>query len=64
MSEPTPKARHELRPPTIDEALTNASRLLNGAEMEVGNPPVAQRLDELACTWLNIARFLHERSEP
>ncbi|MFE3202235.1 hypothetical protein [Embleya sp. NPDC059237] len=61
MSEPTPQARPELRPPTIDEALTNAGRLLHGAELEIGNPARAERLDELACTWLNIARFLHDR---
>ncbi|MEU0937599.1 hypothetical protein [Embleya sp. NPDC005971] len=61
MTEPTPGARRELRPPTIDEALTNAARLLDGAEFAIGNPATAQRLDELACTWLNIARFLHDR---
>jgi len=64
MSEPAPGAGREQRAPTIDEALTNAARLLHNAEFEISNPATVNSLDDLAGRWIDIARFLHERTNP
>lgn len=47
--------------PTADQALANAARLLEQAEMELTNLPLMGRLDELAGSWLAIAAMVTER---
>jgi hypothetical protein len=47
--------------PTEDQALENAARLLERAEIELTNLPLMDRLDELAASWLTMAQLLHER---
>lgn len=44
-----------------DEAIANAARLLEQAEMELTNLPLMERLDELATSWLGVAAMLTER---
>lgn len=46
---------------TADEAIANAARLLEQAEMELTNLPLMERLDELASSWLSIAALVTER---
>lgn len=45
---------------TVDEALSNAGRLLQQAELET-NLALMERLDQLACSWLSVANLLMER---
>lgn len=45
---------------TADEALTNAARLLERAEIEP-NPTLMERFDSLACSWLAMANLLAEK---
>lgn len=45
---------------SADEALGNAARLLQQAELET-NLPLMERLDDLACSWLSLANLLMER---
>lgn len=47
-------------PPTLDEALANASRLLNNAELET-NLALMERLEKLADSWVSIAGLLLQR---
>lgn len=46
--------------PTVEQALANAARLLEQAEMET-NLALMERLDEMASTWLGMAQLLMER---
>ncbi|MCI3240280.1 hypothetical protein [Streptomyces spinosisporus] len=46
--------------PTIEQALANAARLLEQAEMET-NLALMERLDQLACSWLSMASLLMEK---
>lgn len=46
--------------PTIDSALTNASRLLHAAELET-NLATMERLEKLADSWVSIAGLLCQR---
>lgn len=46
--------------PTIEQALANAARLLEQAEMET-NLALMERLDELAASWLGMAQLLMEK---
>lgn len=46
---------------TADEAIANAARLLEQAELELTNLPCMERLDELAGSWLSIAALVTER---
>lgn len=41
--------------PTAEQALDNAARLLEAAELEMTNLPLMERYDELANTWLTYA---------
>lgn len=41
--------------PTAQEALDNAARLLEAAELELTNLPLMERYDGLAASWLNYA---------
>lgn len=41
--------------PTAEQALDNAARLLQAAELEMTNLPLMERYDELACSWLQYA---------
>lgn len=45
--------------PTAEQALDNAARLLEAAELET-NLAVMERYDELACTWLTYAGIVVE----
>ncbi|MFF4847991.1 hypothetical protein [Streptomyces sp. NPDC001194] len=45
---------------TVDEAIGNAARLLQQAELET-NLALMERLDQLACSWLSTANLLMER---
>jgi hypothetical protein len=47
--------------PTQEQALDNAARLLEQAEMELTNLPLMERLEGLADSWLGLAHMLHER---
>lgn len=46
--------------PTAEEALDNAARLLESAELEMTNLPLMERYDELACSWLTYANLVVE----
>jgi hypothetical protein len=46
---------------TSDQAIANAARLLDRAEIELTNLPLMERLDELAASWLQVASMLMER---
>ncbi|MFD9632851.1 hypothetical protein [Streptomyces violascens] len=46
---------------TADQAIANAARLLDRAEIELTNLPLMERLDELASSWLQLAAMLLER---
>lgn len=46
---------------TFDEAIGNAARLLQEAEMEVTNLPRMERLEKLADSWISIANLIRER---
>ncbi|MEU4947715.1 hypothetical protein [Streptomyces lavendulae] len=41
--------------PTAEQALDNAARLLEAAELELTNLPLMERYDELAASWLSYA---------
>ncbi|MFI8360723.1 hypothetical protein ACIGD1_11245 [Streptomyces sp. NPDC085612] len=41
--------------PTAEQALDNAARLLEAAELELTNLPLMERYDELASSWLHYA---------
>ncbi|MFE0270826.1 hypothetical protein ACFWZY_01600 [Streptomyces sp. NPDC058992] len=47
--------------PTEGQALANAARLLERAELELTNLPLMERYDELAASWMNLAQLLHDR---
>ncbi|MER5213693.1 hypothetical protein ABT063_24755 [Streptomyces sp. NPDC002838] len=47
--------------PTPEQALANAARLLERAEIELTNLPLMERLDQLAASWLSMAHLLTER---
>ncbi|WP_432041424.1 hypothetical protein [Streptomyces cadmiisoli] len=47
--------------PTSDQALENAARLLERAEVELTNLPLMERLDELSCSWITLASLLMEK---
>lgn len=47
--------------PTSDQAIDNAARLLERAELELTNLPLMERLEGLADSWLNLAHLLRER---
>lgn len=47
--------------PTEDQALANAARLLDRAEIELTNLPLMARLEGLADSWRALAQILHER---
>ncbi|WP_177204329.1 hypothetical protein [Streptomyces sp. CC53] len=47
--------------PTEDQALANAARLLERAELELTNLPLMERLDQLAVSWINLAHLLRDR---
>jgi hypothetical protein len=46
---------------TSDQALANAARLLERAEIELTNLALMNILDSLATTWLRLAEVLAER---
>lgn len=52
---------HPASPPTAQQALANSARLLEAAEMELTNPGLMERYEELASTWLRMAELLTER---
>ncbi|MER6531172.1 hypothetical protein [Streptomyces sp. NPDC001508] len=47
--------------PTEDQAIDNAARLLERAEIELTNLPLMERLEGLADSWLNVAHLLRQR---
>ncbi|MFR0351801.1 hypothetical protein [Streptomyces sediminimaris] len=47
--------------PTEEQALANAARLLERAELELTNLPLMERLEGIADSWLNMAVQLRER---
>ncbi|MEV6569938.1 hypothetical protein [Streptomyces sp. NPDC051577] len=47
--------------PTADQAIVNAARLLERAELELINPMLMDRFDTLAGSWLRMAELLSER---
>lgn len=46
---------------TSEQALQNAARLLEQAELELTNLLLVERLDELASSWLSLSNLLMER---
>lgn len=46
---------------TSAEAIENACRLLERAELELTNFALMERLDELAASWLSVAAILAEK---
>ncbi|MFG2976290.1 hypothetical protein ACGFYY_25320 [Streptomyces sp. NPDC048331] len=46
--------------PTAAQALDNAARLLEAAELEMTNLPLMERYDELAMSWLHYAGLVVE----
>lgn len=46
---------------TAEQAITNATRLLERAEIELTNLPLMACLDEMAVTWLKVAELVTER---
>lgn len=47
--------------PSEDQALDNAARLLERAELELTNLPLMERLEGLADSWMAMAHLLSER---
>lgn len=47
--------------PTAEQALANAARLLESAELELTNQPLMERYEDLASTWVRMAELLTER---
>lgn len=47
--------------PTSDQALANAARLLERAEIELTNLPLMSHYDDLAGSWLTLANLLMEK---
>ena len=47
--------------PSEEQALANAARLLERAELELTNLPLMERLEGLADSWLGMANQLRER---
>lgn len=47
--------------PTSDQAIANAARLLERAEIELTNLQLMDRLDNLAASWLQMAGLLTEK---
>jgi hypothetical protein len=47
------------QPLTMQQALSNAARILHNAETET-NLPLMERLEHLAGAWIDIATLLHE----
>lgn len=45
---------------TFDEAIANAARLLQAAELET-NLAMMERLEKLADSWVSIANLIRER---
>lgn len=48
--------------PSVDDALTQAVRLLRNAELET-NLVLMERLEGLAASWITVAGFLMDRRE-
>lgn len=48
------------RPPTADEALTHAARILRNAEVET-NLALMERLERLADSWMALASLVSDR---
>lgn len=46
--------------PTVEQAMANAARLLEAAELEMTNLPLMKCYDELACSWMSLANLLVE----
>ena len=46
---------------TFEEAILNAARLLQEAELEVANLPRMERLEKLADSWIAIASQIREK---
>lgn len=46
---------------TSAEAIENACRLLERAELEMTNLVLMERLDDLAASWLNVAVILADK---
>ncbi|MFG2780814.1 hypothetical protein ACGFY7_23540 [Streptomyces prunicolor] len=46
---------------TADQAIENAARLLDRAEIELTNLPLMERLDQLAVSWIQVAQLLAEK---
>lgn len=46
---------------TVDEAMANAARILQQAEMEITNLQLMEQLGDLADRWIEIGRLLNER---
>lgn len=47
--------------PTEEQAIANAARLLERAEIELTNLPLMERLEGLADSWLSVAGLMRER---
>lgn len=47
--------------PTSDQALANAARLLERAEIELTNLPLMSQYEDLARSWLTLASLLADR---
>ncbi|MFE7128950.1 hypothetical protein [Streptomyces sp. NPDC057617] len=47
--------------PTADQAIANAARLLERAEIELTNLPLMGQLDSIASSWLQMAGLLMEK---
>ncbi|MEU4092009.1 hypothetical protein [Streptomyces sp. NPDC026673] len=43
------------------QAIANAARLLEQAELELTNLPLMERLDDLATSWLHLAALITDR---
>lgn len=46
---------------TSEQAIENAARLLDRAEIELTNLPLMERLDQLAVSWIQVAQLLAEK---
>ena len=46
---------------SAEQAIENASRLLEAAELELTNLPLMERMEELAGSWLAVAHLVMER---
>lgn len=47
--------------PSEEQAIANAARLLERAELELTNLPLMERLEGLADSWLAMSNLLRER---